>query len=176
MRRLFLAVAIGLLAASAGCEDLDEFRTNGREVFSGQVVGSDSGDAGLHADCDFVLCGFPERTTLTLRDFDPGVAGGPMTTGSITTDDGTLMDATLVPIVGLQHDALSEYTFPGGRRIRNFMLGARFGADGSRYAMLFVSLMNDGRIEIRVHAPSTTPSSNDALFGVFRLCRGGCAP
>jgi hypothetical protein len=172
MGRLLL---IAVMLITAACDDLDEFRVQGEETFGGAVVGSDGpDDGGTASGCNFVLCGFPERTTLTLRDFDPNLAGG-APTGNITTADGTFDHAALMPIPGLEHDALSEYTFPGGGRIRNFMFGARFGADDSRYAVVFVSLMENGRIEARVHAPSTTGDADDALFGVFRLCRGGCA-
>jgi len=168
------------LASVTGCDDLDEFRISGDDLFSGPVVGSDSADpamdAGTSPGCRFVLCGFPERTTLTLRDFDPERAGGAMTTGTISTGENTFVNARLLPITGLEHDALSQYTFPGGGRIRNFMLGARFGAGDMRHATVFISLMEDGRIEARVVAPSTMPGGGDDLFGVFRLCRGGCDP
>jgi len=166
---------IAVFACALGCDDLHKFRIGADEVFSGPVVGSDSPEAGVVATgCDFVLCGFPERTSLSLSDFDPELAGGVMTRGVITTSDDTFVNAKLVQIPGLEHDALSQYTFPGGGRVRNYMLGARFGADDARYAMVFVSLMEDGRIEVRVHAPSTQVGGDDALFGVFRLCRGGC--
>lgn len=176
--RCTLLVA-GLMFAVA-CDDLDEFRITGDEVFSGQVVGSDSADTGLDAgrpqNCKFVLCGFPEGTTLTLRDFDPERVGGPNTTGTISTSDDAFALAPLLPIAGLEHDALSQYTFPGGGRVRNHMLGVRFGANESRYATVFLSLMEDGRIEARVVAPSSMPGGTDDLFGVFRLCRDGCRP
>lgn len=166
---------IVVFACALGCDDLHKFRIGADEVFSGPVVGSDSPEAGVETTgCDFVLCGFPERTSLSLSDFDPEVAGGAMTRGQITTSDDTFVNAQLVQIPGLEHDALSQYTFPGGGRVRNYMLGARFGDAGARYAMVFVSLMEDGRIELRVHAPSTQAGGEDALFGVFRLCRGGC--
>lgn len=179
MRRSLLVAGLMLaLTVTLACDDLDEFRISGDDVFSGTVVGSDSVevDAGLRPGCAFVLCGFAERTTLTLRDFDPALAGGPMTKGTISTGDDTFVLAPLSPITGLEHDALSQYTFPGGGRVRNYMLGARFGVDASRYATVFVSLMEDGRIEVRVVAPSTLPGGGDALFGVFRLCRSGCNP
>lgn len=177
MGRLSLIIVVLLAVA---CDDLDEFRIRDGEMFEGPVVGSDSPDGGVPSSgCNFVLCGFPERTMLALRDFDPELAGGAMTRGNISTTDGTLDHAALLPIPGLEHDALSQYTFPGGGRVRNYMLGARFGENDARYAVVFVSLMDNGRIEVRVHAPSTQSApgtAQDALFGVFRLCRGGCAP
>jgi hypothetical protein len=172
----WLTLMLGAVLA-VGCDDLDEYRVSGNQKFQGPVVGSDSGDAGPSSSaCAFVLCGFAERTTLTLTEFDPDLAGGPEPTGRISTSDGTFEAARLVSVPGLQHDALSEYTFPGGGRVRNYIVGARFGANDRRYAMVFISLMDNGRIEARVHAPSTDPNGNDALFGVFHLCRGGCDP
>lgn len=174
MRRVFFSLFVLVVFA---CDDLDEFRVRGDEIFAGPVLGSDSPDSGTgNTGCEFVLCGFAERTTLTLTEFDPAVAGGPMTQGRIRTSDNMFDNAALLPIPGLEHDALSQYTFPGGGRVRNFMFGARFGDNNSRYAIVFVSLMEDGRIEVRVHAPGEPPDDNGALFGVFRLCRGGCAP
>lgn len=169
-------VALICLVFALGCDDLKEFRIRGDEVFEGAVVGSDSVDASDQPGCEFVLCGFSERTTLTLRNFDPDLAGGDDTTGTLSTSDGKLDRARLLPLAGLQHDALSQYTFPGGGRVRNYILGVRFGDNDARYAMVFLSLMEDGRIEVRMHAPASTVDGTDELFGVFRLCRGGCAP
>lgn len=182
-RQVMRGILLALLALLAvGCDDLDEFRVRGEQVFAGPVVGSDSQkpDAGESERCEFVLCGFPERTTLTLRDFDPELAGGRDAKGTISTTDGTFVNTRLLPVAGLEHDVLSEYTFPGGGRVKSFILGARFAEGGARYAIVFISLMEDGRIELRIHAPSTAPNpppaADDALFGVFRLCRGGCNP
>jgi hypothetical protein len=89
--------------------------------------------------------------------------------------------AELRPIARLAHDSLSEYSFPGGGRIRNYMFGARFSSPtvtgaASRDAMVFLSLMENGEIEVRVIAPSVLDTDGKsellpALFGVFVLGR-----
>jgi hypothetical protein len=74
---------------------------------------------------------------------------------------------------------LSEYDFPGGGRLRNYMLYARSTVstpDGpvGRSATVFLSLMESGSIEARVMAPSIRLDGIDAapaLFGVFVLER-----
>jgi hypothetical protein len=87
----------------------------------------------------------------------------------------------LVPIENLAHDSLGQYSFPGGGRIRNYIFGARFSSAAPtgavpRHAMLFVSLMENGQIEVRVIAPSVLGADGKtallpALFGVFALGR-----
>jgi hypothetical protein len=89
--------------------------------------------------------------------------------------------APLSPIRGLAHDALSQYTFPGGGRVRNYIFGARFessvlGSPVARHAMVFVSLMEKGDVEVRVIAPSVLAADGKTellsdLFGVFVLER-----
>jgi hypothetical protein len=86
--------------------------------------------------------------------------------------------AGLEAIEHLEHDALSQYDFPGGGRVKNYLFGARFEGevDGNavpRHAMVFLSLMETGRVEARVIAPSVLDEDGetalDALFGVFML-------
>jgi hypothetical protein len=92
---------------------------------------------------------------------------------------GSFDRAALEPIARLAHDALSEYDFPGGGRLRNYLLSARSTVstaqgDVERNAMVFLSLMESGTIEARVIAPSARRDGVDvapALFGVFLLER-----
>ena len=89
--------------------------------------------------------------------------------------------AQLLTIEQLAHDALSQYTFPGGVRVRNYIFGARFSSAAPtgpvpRYAMVFVSLMENGQIEVRVIAPAVLGADEETqlmppLFGVFVLGR-----
>jgi hypothetical protein len=83
-------------------------------------------------------------------------------------------------IPNLTHDALSQYDFPGGGRLRNYLFGARFNASPesavpTRDAMVFLSLMENGKIEVRVIAQSLLgPDGTEIeppLFGVFSLER-----
>ena len=76
---------------------------------------------------------------------------------------------------------MSQYDFPGGGRIKNYIFGARFRSEDAsaplgvaRHAMVFVSLMESARVEARVIAPSVLAEDGKseawpALFGVFML-------
>ena len=95
---------------------------------------------------------------------------------------GSSTTRALEPIANLTHDALSQYDFPGGGRLRNYMFFARFALAGrrrraaTRDATVFVSLMENGKVEVRVIAPSVLASDGETellppLFGVFVLKR-----
>jgi hypothetical protein len=193
-----LALLCGLLA----CDDLRQFKTGPHTVFRGEVVGSDSDPNGG----SFIRQGFASHTQLELS-FDPTLATQPISAdagagqaehGPGTIDSyvcpsgqpqcgvagrarGPFDHARLVPIENLAHDSLSQYTFPGGGRIRNYMFGTRFRSTSSlgvaeRYAMIFISLMESGKIEVRAIAPNVLARDGQtellpALFGVFVLER-----
>jgi hypothetical protein len=192
---------IALTLASTACEDLREFKTAGNQVFRGEVVGSDS-DPNMES---FIRKGFASHTLLELT-FDPSAtdtislndagdspratAGSvntytcPFGANSCSTDErtpGPLVNAPLIAIDGLAHDPLSQYTFPGGGRLRNYIFGVRFvsevnGRTTGRDALLFVSLMESGNVEVRALAPAVLGRDGvgerwPALFGVFSLTR-----
>lgn len=200
MARNVLVLAALLLA---GCDDLDEFKTGRGTVFRGDVAGSDSAPE----ESSFIRKGFASHTRMEL-EFDPYATGlsldGERTRaaapGRVHTyacganqpdcaaqdgEAGPFDHARLEPIENLTHDSLSEYTFPGGGRLRNYIFGVRFesqpadapdGAPIQRNAMLFVSLMESGKIEVRaisssVLAPDGESEHLPALFGVFVLDR-----
>ena len=190
---------LGLLALSA-CDELGDFRTESGEVFHGEVIGSTT-------DPDapsFIREGFVSHTEIDLT-FDPALARSPAAddgepnrepAGTLDTyvcppdtdlcrksqrKPGPFQRAALEPIERLNHDALSQYDFPGGGRLRNYILGAHFDselADGSRvnrHALVFLSLMENAQVEVRVLAGSMRGSDGEeelpALFGVFVLER-----
>ena len=185
-------LALASACVLSSCDGLSEFRTEPGEVFEGRVVGGEGGDSA------FIRSGFPAGTMLALT-FDPAkaVPAGEEgeSAGSITTftcqdaacgeDDrvgGSFREASLEPIPQLSHDALGVYELPGSNRLRNYMFGARFvSGEGlfavQRHAMVFVSLLETGRIEVRVIAPSVlggpsgTAVIHEAMFGVFSLGR-----
>ena len=196
MRACVALLVCSSLAVLVGCEDLDEFRTGPDEVFHGRVIGSDS-----QQDVpSFIRAGFPSFTQMDLT-FDPMRAmaegesvGSAPSAGTLDTyvcpeevqrcksslrEQGAFDDAKLEPIERLAHDALSEYDFPGGGRLRNYMLSTRSTVstaegDVERSAMVFLSLMESGSIEARVIAPSVRRDEVEvapALFGVFVLER-----
>jgi hypothetical protein len=193
---------LSLLVALAGCSELDDFRTKPGEVFHGQVIGSDSSEN----EPSFIREGFASRTEMELKfdpglaasyldagASEPGVAQSPGTidTFSCSVDRAVcpksqrrqedLDHAPLEVIAHLTHDPLSRFDFPGGGRLRNYMFGARFRTSAGtktlqRYAMVFLSLMEDGKIEARVIAPSVVDDDGHsalapAMFGVFTLER-----
>lgn len=181
MRRSFCALL--LLSSLVGCESLDAWSTDPDEVFRGVVVGNDEPECD-EGSCSFIRRGFAPRTTLDLR-FDPTDASTP---GSLTTHDercgATFVDEPLRPIAALAHDGLSQYDFPGGQRARNFIyaLEPTTGPLAGRDAMVFVSLMRDGDVEVRIIAGDGADdcSADDCaafasgrcdFFGVFRMRR-----
>ncbi|MDD9939841.1 MAG: hypothetical protein OXU20_02145 [Myxococcales bacterium] len=177
------------LLATAACDDLDDFRTSEREVFLGPVVGAQPEDAGTgQTQQPFLLYGFDTALQMELR-FDPSIAGSvkadrsPGTIDTYTCAAGTptrcgaedrvpgpLRMAPLQPIAGLAEDVLARYDFPGPGRVQNYMFYAAVhqGATAG-HAMVFVSLMESGRVEVRVAAPAVDRAG--PLFGIFRLER-----
>lgn len=195
------SLALLALALLAGCEDLSEFKTKPGEVFRGEVIGSDA-DPNVES---FIRKGFVSHTLLELS-FDPNASAGSsdagvvvaVTAGAVDTyvcpdgasgcdererSAGLFVHAPLINIAGLAHDPLSQYSFPGGGRLRNYIFGARFQSkdDGAssgtdRDATLFVSLMENGHMEVRAMAPPVLESDGmterwPSLFGVFQLSR-----
>jgi hypothetical protein len=187
---------------SSACDDLGKFHTVSGEVFRGEVIGS---DADPNAD-SFIRKGFASHMLLELA-FDPDAAdvivssdaGVPRrmpNAGNIDTylcpqgrascadserTAGPFVAAPLIPIEALTHDPLSQYTFPGGGRLRNYIFGVHFTSDSAdsrtgRDAMLFISLMENGHVEVRAMAPGVLATNGEeerwpALFGVFTLTR-----
>ena len=193
-------LSLFLVAACLGaCDELGEFRTGQNRVFRGEVISSDS-----QQDETSFRHGFGSHTQMELT-FDPVLAAvypaedpleaaPPTSPGAIHSyscpakDDacakkeriqGDFDHAALEPIPNLAHDALSQYDFPGGGRIKNYIFGVRFtsdldGAPLARYATAFLSLMASGRVEVRVIAPSILSADGKSealspLFGVFVL-------
>ena len=201
LRTFGIVVSLGLAAiAAVGCDDLSDFKTGKRTIFRGEVVGSDS----EAAQSSFIRTGFASHTRMELQ-FDPyatDVSGDdgdrstsapgrvhtyacPADDTDCAADDGVLGPfdhARLEAIENLTHDALSEYTFPGFGRLRNYIYNVRFASSGDdgvkvdRNAMLFVSLMDTSKIEVRAISPSVLAADGQserfpALFGVFVLDR-----
>jgi hypothetical protein len=196
--------ALCLFTLCFGCEDLREFKTGPDDIFRGEVVGSDTD--GLTGS--FIRKGFLSHTMLELR-FNPNASGvtvpddagrvrerqrsvpGTVHTyvcpdGRAQCDDAERVDGPfshtqLLPIESLAHDPLSQYTFPGGGRLRNDIYGLRFSSENEqgrvgRDALVFLSLMESGKIELRALAPGVQGDDAEteilpSLFGVFILSR-----
>ena len=193
---------LGLTLLFAGCDDLREFKTGPDQVFRGEVIGSDA----EQLTESFIRKGFESHTLLELR-FNPGASGLPaMSDGgapdaarsvpgmlhTYTCADGQSRcaedertigpfdHAPLLTIEALAHDTLSQYDFPGGGRLQNYIFGARYSMQLEqgmvvRDAMVFVSLMDTDKIEVRAMAPSVLASDGGerlpALYGIFVLSR-----
>jgi hypothetical protein len=202
MTRASFAVTATMTAAAwavlgSGCDALSEFGTGDDSIYRGDVIGSDSEDG----QSSFIRQGFPSHTRMDMT-FDPTRAsayadpGEPLEpAGTITTyvcavDDSPCPDAertlgsfrgsALELIPNLTHDALSEYEFPGGGRLRSYIFVSRFQladelASRQGAAMVFVSLMDNGGMELRVISPAELASdgslASPGLFGVFVLKR-----
>jgi len=202
MTRASFAVTMSMTAAvwtalGSGCDALSEFDTGDDSIYRGEVIGSDSEDG----QSSFIRQGFPSHTRMDMT-FDPAKAsayadpGEPLEpAGTIDTyicgvDDsacppdarmpGSFRNSALELIPNLTHDALSEYDFPGGGRLRSYIFVSRFQladelASRQGAAMVFVSLMDNGGVELRVISPAELASdgsvASPGLFGVFVLKR-----
>jgi hypothetical protein len=200
LRKLRLTALFGVLGLAAlGCDDLHEFKTTPGTVFRGEVVGSDSAPE----QSSFIRTGFSSHTRMEL-EFDPDATGVdpdagesrsapgrvhtftcPRNQKDCQADEGTagpFDHARLEPIENLTHDALSEYTFPGFTRLKNYIYVVRFkstpptGAPIPRNAMVFLSLMDTAKVEVRAISPSVLAADGQTdhfppLFGVFILER-----
>lgn len=154
-----------LLAALVlvGCDSLGAYATASDEVYRGSVVGVEDPPVlrrGFAAACELEMTFDPARAT----DLD-------QPPGTLTTSDGTLDAVPLVPVVPLTHDVLGEYEIPSGERLRNyiFVLRPTEGPLAGREPMVFLSLMGDGSVEVRVIAGGG--AGPDDYFGFFRLTR-----
>lgn len=164
VRRAFV---LGSALVLVGCDDLSRFDTDAGGLYRGEVVGDET--------VSFIRRGFAPHTELEL-EFHPLDADG-ANPGAITTysPDGSapVFDhVRLQAIAPLQHDLLSEYQFPGGGRLRNYVFVTRptSGPLAGREPMVFVSLLDDGSVEVRIVAGAGDESRGDH-FGLFRLRR-----
>lgn len=176
------AVLTAMVMVGAGCDDLDEFRTEpGTSRFEGCVVGSvdDSfirGAAGFEPGTWMKLSFDPEDTTRVMSRNQIWAEGVELPPMGAPIPHEYFNATTLRPIPTLSHDALSGYDFPGGGRIRNYVFVATPSAGPlvGQHTMVFLSLMENGRIEVRVvHDAPVTGAEGErrGYFGLFRLER-----
>ncbi|MFT5358881.1 MAG: hypothetical protein ACI9KE_006122 [Polyangiales bacterium] len=131
------------------CSGLGEFATAEDEIYRGTVLGRE--------DPSFIRRGFPVGLELELS-FDPGKSA--TLPGTITSNDDSIcgqffQNDALLPITPMAHDALSLFEFPGAR-LQNYIFAVR-PTDGpmqNRDIMAFLSLKDDGSIEVRLIAGS----------------------
>jgi hypothetical protein len=166
--------------AAFGCTDLNDFRGS----YSGVVVGGideDDPDCVDPAGCSFIRRGFPAGMTLDLTGFVPPPAVEEIGTLTSTGYDSTGTEAfagaplRLMPV--LEHDQLSLYDFPGAVRVRNYIFVTQsdpMGPLGGENVMVFVSLINEDEVEVRLLAGEREREPEpdiDEHFGLFRMKR-----
>jgi len=173
-----------VLVAALGCDPYGDFSTGSREIYRGEILGvNDPENCPNGIDCSFVRRGFPSGVTLDLTfdaEAQSEIPGAMSTSGE--NCGPTFSDTPLLSIPPLAHDQLGLYEFPGGGRIRNYIFVARpdSGPLAGRDAMVFLSLIRGGDIEVRVVAgPGIVicdPADCDLInsgqcdfFGVFTL-------
>jgi hypothetical protein len=160
--RNLLSTVVLLAFVALGCTELDSYSG----TYQGTIVGSD-GES-------FIRRGFPAGTGLVLGNFDPppGSEGASVAALDVRHGSDVLLVGTLELIAPLEHDQLSQYDFPGGGRIRNFIFAVEStdGAFAGREAMAFVSLMDNDDIEVRLVSGKGDEAAGD-LFGLFILAR-----
>jgi hypothetical protein len=193
-------LALALFVAGSGCTELGEYRGD----YAGDVLGGLTCAEG-EGPCSFIRRGFRGGTTLTLEGYDPTVQTYDPTAGTgpgrLSTDDehcgagtATFIDEPLKPIPALAHDALAELDVPGSGRLRTqiYAVEPTRGPLAGRDAMVFLTLMEGGDLEVRVVAgdgaeldcatlPEEPAPPADCeprsmqecdFFGVFELSRG----
>lgn len=162
MKRAVLMAFV--VVVGVGCSDLDTYEGD----YSGPVVGAE-GES-------FIRRGFPAGAVLSLEEFDPPPSEGPV--GIVTARTGGAADtllftAELERIAPLAHDQLGQYDFPGGSRLRNYIFVVRpvegEGELVGREAFVFVSLMDEEMLEVRVMSGSGDRPGDH--FGLFILER-----
>ncbi|MCA9603734.1 MAG: hypothetical protein R3A78_13870 [Polyangiales bacterium] len=156
--RPWLAIALLPALVLGACSDLDTYKG----TYGGGVVGTDD-NACSDGSCSFIRRGFPAGTELTLV-FDPDMTEG---VRHVSTTDGAFDTTPLERIDPLQHDRLSQFDFPGGTRVQNYIFAAHptTGPLARRDPLVFVSLMDNDSVEVRIIV------GKGDYFGVFVLDR-----
>jgi hypothetical protein len=150
-----LGHALVLFAAMtcAACDSFDRFGT-GSGSFEGTVEPS-----------DLVRVGFPVGTTLCL---ELDTARLQSTPGALSTTDGRFAHTALRPMPPLASDTLSNLTFADGQ-VRNLLFAARASETTPRDVLAIVSLLDSGRVEVRLVNGAPGAAGVDPLYGVFAL-------
>lgn len=160
MMRPLTALAF-VAAGICGCRADDRFSTGPGDRFEGVIT-----------PADFVRAGFSASTRMCLALNSDHLQDAP---GTLTTSDGQFKLTPLQPIPQLWHDPLSTLSFGDGRE-RNLIYVATPAAPladsgAIESAFCVVSLMNSGKVEVRILRQSAASGTTTApqLFGVFAL-------
>ncbi len=145
--------------ALCACDDLSGFSTGETEIYSGEVL-----------DADIVRRGFEPGTGMEMT-FDVALVNGDeehVGPGTITTvppgdADPLFQEADLLPITSIVHDQLSGLDFPTGRLKNYLFYAAPSGPYAGHLALVVVSLLSDGDVEVRIIL------GPEDLYGIFIL-------
>ena len=151
-----LALRVLTLCATtlcASCDSFDRFGT-GSGSFEGTIEPS-----------DLVRAGFPIGSTLCL---ELDTAKLQSTPGTISTSDARFARTALRPMPPLASDTLSNLTFADGQ-VRSLLFAARASEATPRDVLAIVTLLDSGRVEVRLVNGAPGASGLDPLYGVFAL-------
>lgn len=171
MRSLLLGSLVLTLVSSAGCKSVTRFSSKPGDHFEGDVVKG-----------SFVRAGIADNARMCVILDANHLQDQP---GTLSTSDGRFKGTPLRPIPQIWHDPLSTLSFGDGR-VQNLVYVATPAtpAGDTQDVMIFMSLMDEGGIEVRVvrGAPQVdggAPPATEAapVFGVFTLDRrdGACS-
>lgn len=164
MRWIHAASLLVLLGVS-GCKDIDRFSTKNGDYYCGPIV-----------DAQFVRRGFKgaDAGSVWMRfTFDTNHIGD--APGTLSTNDGLLLNAPLRPSPELSNDPLWTFSFGEGRE-KNYLFAVDpTSSDRGPTIMAFVSLMHSGDAEVRLirgapisgAQPDAGSVDGEPLFGVF---------
>ncbi len=168
-----VSALVALAVSAVGCKSVTRFSSKDGDHYEGDVVKGSFVRAGVADDAKMCLL------------LDAGhLQDAP---GTFSTSDGRFKNAQLRPIPQIWHDPLSTMTFGEGRTQNLVYVASPSAADAGADAqdvMVFLSLMDDGSLEVRLvrGAPvadsgAPMPAAASPMFGVFTLERrdGTCS-
>ncbi len=166
-----LAALSALLATSMGCKSVARFSSRSGDHYEGDVVKG-----------NFVRAGVAEDARMCVILDANHLQDSP---GTLSTSDGRFKGTPLRPIPQIWHDPLSTIAFGDGRVQNLVYVATPAGPAGdTQDIMIFMSLMDEGGIEVRLvrGAPQVDggpPAAGHSLpmFGIFTLDRrdGACS-
>lgn len=157
-RRTPRSALLGLatLASSlVACERLDRYGTG-----SGSLEG-------VVENADLVRAGFAPGVRACL-ELDTGQLQSQP--GFVSTSDGRFTHTPLRPVPPLTADTLSNLSFAAGQ-VRNLLFALRENGATPRDALVVLSLLDDGRVELRILDGAPGAPGVEPLYGVFPLER-----
>ena len=165
----FVTVA-ALCATAVGCKSVTRFSNKDGDHYEGDVVKG-----------SFVRAGVAEDARMCVILDANHLQDSP---GTLSSSDGRFKDTPLRPIPQIWHDPLSTMSFGNGR-VQNLVYVATPAAPAgdTQDVMVFMSLMDEGGIEVRlvrgapqVDGGGAPPAQSTPMFGVFTLDRrdGAC--